>query len=397
MKSHTKRMLRACLSLLLALIIAVSPISITASAAQYSTCTEAKETAEDAIFYSPKALQIVDILVIAIQDYTNYLGQTWLKDMSFVRDEAIDTIKSELANHPDEVAEFGFSLANDSDLMANELYELAWSYYAAEQKSGKDYAYKVSAIELLRFYLVEKGGYSNNSSGAQEMAEYYYSIYEYALANGETAAIQAEVAKASSHTYGNWYTVTEATCTADGQKRQDCSGCGAFNTETITSKGHSWGDWFTETEATCTDPGQERRDCDNCDAYETNVIPTAEHEYTKLNYNTTSHWYECTCGDKAEPQDHVDSDGNDECDVCDYTIDPIGSTGVYGDADGDNEITAIDASLILQYCANLIDENHIDLSACDVDGDGNVTAIDASLILQYCADLIDTLTPTATS
>lgn len=377
MKSHTKRMLRACLSLLLALIIAVSPISITASAAQYSTCAEAKATAEQAIEYGITGRAIVDIIIDLLQ--SNDMAKQYFKGSatnSMLASIALQLIAAELEAEKELIEGLGFDLSTDSEMLSQELYDVACVYYDNGQNEN---SIKLSIIEMVRFVL-EK---IHKDKNAQANAEYYYTIYSSALANGEAAAIQAEIAKASSHTYGNWYTATEATCTADGQKRQDCSGCGAFNTETITSKGHSWDDWFTETEATCTDPGQARRNCDNCDAYETNVIPTAEHEYTKLNYNTTSHWYECTCGDKAEPQDHVDSDGNDECDVCDYTIDPIGSTGVYGDANGDGKVDTRDARLILQYYINDIGEADLYLSVSDVNSDGKVDTRDARLILRY--------------
>jgi len=63
-----------------------------------------------------------------------------------------------------------------------------------------------------------------------------------------------------------------------------------------------------------------------------------------------------------------------------------------GDANGDGNVNAIDASLILQRSAGLIGTLPCPAQA-DVNGDGNVNAIDASLDLQYTAGLIDTLPP----
>ena len=56
-----------------------------------------------------------------------------------------------------------------------------------------------------------------------------------------------------------------------------------------------------------------------------------------------------------------------------------------GDLNGDGQLTAQDASLMLQHVAGktLIDENT--LKAADMNGDGEVTAQDASLILQKVA------------
>lgn len=61
-----------------------------------------------------------------------------------------------------------------------------------------------------------------------------------------------------------------------------------------------------------------------------------------------------------------------------------------GDVNGDGEITAQDASLVLQLVAKKIDSTAegVKYDAADVNGDGDVTAQDASLILQYVAKKI---------
>lgn len=61
---------------------------------------------------------------------------------------------------------------------------------------------------------------------------------------------------------------------------------------------------------------------------------------------------------------------------------------VSGDVDGDGEITAQDASLILQLVAGKITAESLIDEAADVDGDEEVTAQDASLILQHVAGKI---------
>lgn len=60
-----------------------------------------------------------------------------------------------------------------------------------------------------------------------------------------------------------------------------------------------------------------------------------------------------------------------------------------GDVDGDGDITAQDASLILQVVAEKITSDEIVSAAADIDGDGELTAQDASLILQHVAGKID--------
>ena len=60
-----------------------------------------------------------------------------------------------------------------------------------------------------------------------------------------------------------------------------------------------------------------------------------------------------------------------------------------GDVNGDGEITAQDASLVLQNVAGKIELSAGQIGAADVNGDGNITAQDASLILQKVAGKID--------
>ena len=63
-----------------------------------------------------------------------------------------------------------------------------------------------------------------------------------------------------------------------------------------------------------------------------------------------------------------------------------------GDVNGDGEVTLVDASLVLQYEAGLIDSLPCP-DAADVNGDGTVDVEDAGLILQFVADVIDSLPP----
>ena len=65
-------------------------------------------------------------------------------------------------------------------------------------------------------------------------------------------------------------------------------------------------------------------------------------------------------------------------------------TIMYGDVNGDEDVSAYDAALTLQYSAGLItDWENWQLLAADVDGDESITSYDAALILQYSAGLID--------
>lgn len=58
----------------------------------------------------------------------------------------------------------------------------------------------------------------------------------------------------AAHTYGEWTTVTEATCTTAGQKQHTCAVCGHVETQEIPATGHHWKDNGDGTH-TCPDCG----------------------------------------------------------------------------------------------------------------------------------------------
>ena len=92
-----------------------------------------------------------------------------------------------------------------------------------------------------------------------------------------------------THSYGEWYTVTEATCTTDGEKRRDCA-CGRSETESIPATGHTFGEWYTVTEATADANGLERRDC-ACGHYEERETVYQAETVTKIYGTLTGYDY----------------------------------------------------------------------------------------------------------
>ena len=137
----------------------------------------------------------------------------------------------------------------------------------------------------------------------------------------------------SSHTYGEWTTTKEATCTTTGTKKHTCTACGYSETAIIPVIAHTYGDWksnatshwkeckcgdksslsthtynaWTATkEATCTEMGIKKHTCTACGYSETATIPVIAHTYGDWKKDDTNHWKECTeCGNKANKENHT--------------------------------------------------------------------------------------------
>ena len=117
-----------------------------------------------------------------------------------------------------------------------------------------------------------------------------------------------------------------ATCTEGGSTGGwKCSRCEATKgVEKIPATGHSFGDWETTQEATCTTAGVKTRACQNpgCTATETKDIPALGHDWTKK--DSTNH--ECSrCDETAE---HNFQDG--KCVDCGYKKPATGGSGSSG-------------------------------------------------------------------
>ncbi len=98
------------------------------------------------------------------------------------------------------------------------------------------------------------------------------------------------------HSFGEWVTVTEPTCTSEGERTRTCSGCDLAETEKIPALGHTFGEWQETLAATCAKEGEETRTCTVCGASEKQ--PTA-----KLTTHTFGEWQEtlaATCAAAGE-------------------------------------------------------------------------------------------------
>ena len=83
------------------------------------------------------------------------------------------------------------------------------------------------------------------------------------------------------HNWGQWMTVTAATCSTAGIKVRECIECGELENEIIPAS-HLWGEWHQEAAPTCISDGLLRRECSlNDGGYEEKTIKASEayHQY----------------------------------------------------------------------------------------------------------------------
>lgn len=96
-------------------------------------------------------------------------------------------------------------------------------------------------------------------------------------------ATETETIAASGHSYGDWYTVTAATCVAKGEQRRDCNNCDAYETQEIAidPNAHSFTNYVSNGDATCTTDGTKTATCANgCGASDTQTDTGSMKDHT---------------------------------------------------------------------------------------------------------------------
>ncbi len=146
-----------------------------------------------------------------------------------------------------------------------------------------------------------------------------------------TEIVRFSVEVLCDHEFGEWTTVKEATCAANGQMERECSICGYVETQIIPALPHTE-EIIPGKDATCTESGlTEGKKCSVCGEIlvEQEVIPALEHEYvavvtaptcTRGGYTTHTCAY---CGDSyvdsyVEPLGHDYVNG--KCTRCHATL-----------------------------------------------------------------------------
>ena len=116
-------------------------------------------------------------------------------------------------------------------------------------------------------------------SGLTETTSYSFRIRAFENFGSETGYGEYQLLETSTcHNFGEWVTVTERTCTEDGEESRTCEVCGETETRRTTATGHDYSDkWTVDVEAACND-GSKSHHCTRCDAKtDITVIPGKGH------------------------------------------------------------------------------------------------------------------------
>ena len=114
----------------------------------------------------------------------------------------------------------------------------------------------------------------------------------------------ADVGSALGHNMGAWNTVRSATCTENGEEQRNCTRCDHSESRTIEAVGHRWDNGVVTREPTEDTEGERLYTCTACGATRTESIPVIGHEHryeavvtaptcTERGYTT----YTCKCGE----------------------------------------------------------------------------------------------------
>ena len=117
----------------------------------------------------------------------------------------------------------------------------------------------------------------------------------------------------------------DPTCTAEGWKPYEtCENCDCTTYETIPALGHSFTNYISDNNATCTEDGTETAKCDRCEVTDTRTDEGSAlgHDWAEeWTTDETSHWHECIrcdeINDKASHSGGTATCTNPaECEVC---------------------------------------------------------------------------------
>lgn len=122
---------------------------------------------------------------------------------------------------------------------SNEVVSVKWGLWAQPQYTSRTVEYSVSIVV-----------------DGEETTETYSLLLP--------AVVACDV---NGHSYGDWHTISEPTCTTSGLEYHACqrTGCGYEETKILEPLGHELSEeWTVNTEPTCTTEGSKSRHCSRC-------------------------------------------------------------------------------------------------------------------------------------
>ncbi len=125
-----------------------------------------------------------------------------------------------------------------------------------------------------------KGNSTTSSNPSESSSELSPGNSNEENSSSEYVPPEPSVFKLETHTWTGWETVTEKTCTRDGQEKLVCKdvGCGEVKTRTVKA-GHVWSDWTGNMNSLCTQEGELSRSCASCNTIEKQRIQKRAHVY----------------------------------------------------------------------------------------------------------------------
>ena len=191
------------------------------------------------------------------------------------------------------------------------------------------------------------------------------------------------------HEYGEWETITEATCTEEGLRSRTCTICGNKESEAIEKTDHDLTDWIVKKSADCTESGSKIKKCKRCgeDLVEETIAATGH-------VSTTEVIDEATCTEEGKSQT--------VCTICESvlgenTIPAKGHTP--GDWVVEREATCSQDGLRARYCVDcgeLIETQVTDEALGHIEGEWTVEIEptcegegEKILTCSRCGDVID--------
>ena len=292
-------------------------------------------------------------------------------------------------------------------------YTLEWSVHVHNDTNNDHICDAAKCDEKLSECADEDKNHECDYEGCKTSMGEHKSNAEHACLEGKCDYCQADMPAADHQPNGD-----DGNC----ETAITCSVCGTVTTEAKThadtDKNHVCDNTgCTVYQGTHAD-GNNDHNCDYCG----DKLSECDFDENHIYHDETHHWIQCYCGAKGNVTEHshhtysyYENEGDEHWSLCEcgrrvpdstekHTYGengqcvcgaekPAPEGGIlYGDADGDGEITAMDAALLDQYITGW--DVTLNEKNADVDGDGEITAMDAALLDQYITGWDVTLGPT---